>query len=467
MKASLLFLLKLAPLGVLLVAGCAWQPVASLPALQAQLGSRTDARVTWPVTDAERTEVERAVTAILKTDLTPESATQLALFNNRNLRATFEEIGLSQADVVAASRLHNPTFGASVRWPKDRPRGPNVGLSLAADLLDDLLIPLRRRVAQDKLGQTEQRVAHAVLDLAADVKSTFYTVQARQQFRARLASILELNETAADFARRQYEAGNINRLEFMQLQLAAQQSRLELAQAEVQSVGEREKLNRLLGLSGSQIAWKISAELAPPADDRLDESLEETALRQRLDLAVARTQVDLAERALRLKAKTRLLPASINLGVETERETDGSRITGPSLEIALPIFDQGQAELMRLQAEVRRARDLYEGLVIDVLSEVREARETVRAAHATVELYRGTLVPQRQLLLRETLLHYNAMQKSNYELLAAKEQAVITEREAIEAQRHYWIARVQLERAVGGRLSAAPAVRPPNPSSND
>lgn len=460
-------LLKLAPAGVLLVAGCASQPPAALPAVQARLASRMDARVAWPVTDSDRAEVERAVRTILENDLTPESATQLALFNNLTLRAAFEEIGFSQADVVAASRLHNPTLGASVRWPKDRPRGPNVGLSLAADLLDNLLIPLRRRVAQDQLGQTEQRVAHMVLGLAVEVKSAVYSFQAQQQFRARLAAVLEVNEAGADLARRQYEAGNINRLEFAQLQVAPQQSKLELARTDARLIAEREKLNRLLGLSGGQTAWRISSELrAPVASDLLDESLEEIAVRQRLDLAVARTQVDLAERALRLKEKTRLLPASVSMGIETERETDGSRVTGPSLELALPIFDQGQAELMRLRAEVRRARHLYEGLAIDIRSEVREARDNLRAARAIVDYFTRTLLPQRQLLLRETLLHYNAMQKSNYELLAAKEQALLAEREAIEAQRDYWIARAQLERVVGGRLSdALPTQSPGAPAA--
>lgn len=456
MKPSVIILLKAAPFSVLLLAGCASNPAASLPAVQAQLAIRTDARATWPVTTAESAAADRAVADLLRSDLTPDSAAQLALLNNRMLRATFEEIGLSQADLVAASKPHNPTLGASVRWPHDRPRGPNVGVSLAADLLDNLLIPLRRRVAQEQLGQTGQRVAHAVLGLVAEVKSAVFTIQARQQFRARLAAILEVNEAGADLAQRQYDAGNINRLELARLQLTAQQARFELTQTDTQLRAESEKLNRLLGLSGAQTGWKISAELpALPASDPLDEALEEAAIRQRLDLKVAQTQVGLAERALRLKEKTRLLPASVNLGVETERETDGSRLTGPSLEIALPLFDQGQAELMRLQTELRRSRALYEGLAIDVRSEVREAREGVRAARETVDTFARTLLPQRRQLLQETLLHYNAMQKSNYELLAAREQQLVAEREAVEALRDYWIARTQLERALGGQLNGA------------
>jgi cobalt-zinc-cadmium efflux system outer membrane protein len=56
-----------------------------------------------------------------------------------------------------------------------------------------------------------------------------------------------------------------------------------------------------------------------------------------------------------------------------------------------------------------------------------------------------------------------------YQLLAAKQAEINAYREYIETVRDYWIARAELERAVGGRLGApppiaaevAPAVPPP------
>jgi outer membrane protein TolC len=44
------------------------------------------------------------------------------------------------------------------------------------------------------------------------------------------------------------------------------------------------------------------------------------------------------------------------------------------------------------------------------------------------------------------------MQKSNYELLTAKQESLEAERARIEAWRNYWIAQTHLERAVGGSL---------------
>jgi len=446
------------PLLVLLVvAGCATSPPSSLPKVQRALTERGAPAVGWPQSADEQSASDRTVTSILAQELTPDSAVQIALLNNRGLRATLEDLGVAQADLMAAGRLHNPTFAASIRWPDHQPRSPNVGLSLVADLLDDLLIPIRKKVASEQLAQAERRVSHEVLALAAEVKTAALTVQGRRQFRERLAAIGEVNAAGADLAQRQYDAGNINRLELVNQQVLAQEAKLELLRTEAQLRADRERLSRLLGLSGLQTGWKMSDELpALPAQELAFDRVEETAVAQRFDLAAAKSQIALAEAALGLKRKTRFLPASVGVGVETEREVDGSRITGPTLEIGLPIFDQGQADLARLEAERRRALNRYDALASGIRSEARQARDALLTARETADYFESTLLPQRRLLLRETSLHYNAMQKSNYELLAAKERLLVAEREGIGALRDYWIARAELERVTGGVLPVGP-----------
>jgi cobalt-zinc-cadmium efflux system outer membrane protein len=154
----------------------------------------------------------------------------------------------------------------------------------------------------------------------------------------------------------------------------------------------------------------------------------------------------------------------MNLGIDTERNPDGSRVTGPQLEIGLPIFDQGQAEMARLGAELRRAQDIYEALSAEIGSDVRTARDALLAARSAADYYDKTLLPQRELIVHQTLLNYNAMQKNTYELLLAKEQEQMAERGRIEAIRDYWIARVQLEKALGGGLAPAKSIRAGIPS---
>jgi cobalt-zinc-cadmium efflux system outer membrane protein len=458
----------LAAPGLAILAGCATpDPRASLPAVQQQLGSRDKLTVTWPDTAAERSTADATVQTLLQSELTTDTAVQIALLNNRRLRATFADLGVSEADLAAVGRLHNPTFAASVRWPNRAPRGPNVEFSLVADLLDDLLIPLRKKFAREQLDQATRRVAQEVLALAAEVRTAVYTAEAHQLFWARLSVVAEVNAAAADLAQRQFAAGNINQLELAGLQLASSKAQLEVARTDAQFQADREKINRLLGLSSAQAGWKLEAALpALPSEDPPLAQLEDSAVARRIDLSIAKSHAALAGSTYDLKRRTRLLPAGVSLGLDTERESSGDRLTGPRIEFALPIFDQGQADLVRLGAELQRAQANVEALETEIRSEVREAHATLLAARATTETYQRVILPQRKLILRETLLHYNAMQISNYELLTAKEQQLLAERDGLEARRDYWIARVRLETALGGRLpgdTASPAPSPADP----
>ena len=75
---------------------------------------------------------------------------------------------------------------------------------------------------------------------------------------------------------------------------------------------------------------------------------------------------------------------------------------------------------------------------------------------SVAELYTKVLLPQRQKILHDTLLHYNAMQKSSYELLAAKERELVAERGYVEALRNYWIARAERRGSTPGRCVGVP-----------
>ncbi len=453
------------PTTVMLLAGCATSaPQAALPAVQTQLGDRAGLAASWPITQEDRAKADEAVRPLLTSDLTVDSAVQVALLNNRGLRATFEELGLSQAGLAAATRLPNPSFEASLRWPANAPHGPNAEFGLGAPLLEALLLPARRHLAEAQLLQTQYRVSHEVLALVAEVRQAAYELLAQQELRARLATISEVNNAASDVARREFDAGNIPRIELDQMQASAQQTQVDLARADAAIRVARERLNRLLGLSSGQIGWTMPGRLPRlPARDLLPENPEAVAQRQRLDRAALRTQAGLDRQAFDLKRRTQLLPGEVNLGVDTERDPAGGRVTGPRIGVQLPLFDQGQPELARLGAEWRQAQDRVEALSADIGSEVRTARDALNAARQAAEFYQNTLLPQRRAILHETLLQYNAMQKSVYDLLAAKARQQITERESIEALRDYWQARTELERALGQLLPLPPETVPAEP----
>lgn len=437
----------------LLTGGCS-APRASFDRVQETVASRTGQKVHWNRGGAEDAQVDASVQALLRRKLTAETAVQIALLHNQELQARFEEIGIAQADLVEAGLLHNPSFAASFRFPSRPPSGTNIEYSVAQDFLDLLLLPLRKHLAAAQLAQAETRVANEVLQFAAEVKTAFYTAQARQQLLGRLRVIAATNATAAEFTKRLHDAGNTNDLELANQQGSYEQSHLEVAQTELQVQRDRERLNRLLGLGEPDTRWTMDDHLpeVPPGEVSL-RHLETRAVAQRLDLQARRMQLDSLGQALALRTKTRFVPAGIRLGVDTERDPDGQRLTGPTLDLELPIFNQGQGEIARLTAQYRQGQHELEALAIKAQSEVREARDQLVAARELVSYIGKRLLPTRQESLDLTLHQYNFMLKGTYDLLLAKQNEVAAERSYIEAWRDYWIARAELERAVGGSLT--------------
>lgn len=442
-KSKSLYFLAALPL---LLAGCAsTDPKAALEDVDKTVMARTGQQMTGLSNDV--------VNVLLQTNLTAQSAVAIALLNNRSLQAEFEEIGVSQADMAQASRLQNIEIAGTWRFPNRPPSAADIEYSAAGNLLDLLTLPAKKKIAAQNLELTKLRVADKVLQLATAAQTAFYDLQAQQELTNRLATIVEINDAAADFAQRQYNAGNINDLDLNNQQASAEQSHLDLMQAQAQVPMQREQLNRLLGLSGEQINWRIADELPLlPTNEPPLENLESLAVNQRLDLAAAREQVESITAALRLKKHTRFIPG-VTVGVDTERTPDGQRVTGPTLDLELPLFDQGQPAVARLTAEYRQARDNYQALEVNVRSEVRQSRDAVFAARQAAEFSGEHLLPLQAKILHETLLQYNAMQKSSYDLLLAKQREEIVVQEYVTSLRDYWIAHAQLERAVGGRLS--------------
>src|ERR1022692_1008112 len=438
----------------LVIAGCAsTNPKTAFNDVDKTVNSRIGESVQWLHNDPSSNEITKVIEPLLQTNLTASVAVTIALLNNHSLQAEFEEIRISQADVAQASRLKNIEIAGSWRFPDRPPSAADIEYSAAGNLLDLLTMPAKKKMAARNLEQTKLRVANKVLQLAADTQTAFYDLQAQTELVDRLNTILEINAAASDLAQRQFDAGNINELELHNQQAPSIQSQLNLMKAKAEVQAGREHLNRLLGLSGDQINWQIVNELPSLPENELPlENLESLAVSQRLDLAASRSQEEAIAAALRLKQRTRFIPGA-TIGVDTERTPDGQRVTGPTLALEIPIFDQGQPAIAKLAAEFQQAKENYAAKEINVRSEVREARAALLATREAVEYSQKNLLPLRKQILGETLLHYNAMQKNSYDLLAAKDREQNAEQVNVEALRDYWLARVELERAAGGRLT--------------
>ena len=71
----------------------------------------------WDAGSPADDQVKTHVHALEEGVLTPDTAVEIALLRNEGLIATYEELGIAQAELVQAGLLRNPSFGARVRFP--------------------------------------------------------------------------------------------------------------------------------------------------------------------------------------------------------------------------------------------------------------------------------------------------------------------------------------------------------------
>ncbi|MGD2099146.1 MAG: TolC family protein [Desulfobacterales bacterium] len=438
---------------LLFAAGCAQVPKeAGFNDVKGLVGERVDYNLHWNQgTEADR-EVEKAIEELLKNELTPEASVQIALLSSPSLQAIYEEMGITQADVVEAGLLENPVIFGQARFPDKSSEDNNYEFGITQNFLNILMQPARKKLSTIRFEQVKLQVADEVIQMVAEVRKAYFTVLGAKQIRNLRNEIALAAGNSFELARRLHLAGNISDLELATEKAHFEQTRLELARSETALLDAREQLTRLLGLWGERTDWRLPEQLPDlPSDEFPLEQLESMAIENRLDLAAERKAVEALAQALGITINWRWV-GQIEVGISRERDTDRTWVTGPSLAIELPIFNQRQADIARLEAQLRRSQKRLTAQAIEIRSEVRSLRNRLIMQRNIIDHYRRSILPLREQIVDLTLKNYNFMLTGAFDLIMAKQQEFEAYQKYLEAIRDYWNIRADIQRSLGGRL---------------
>jgi cobalt-zinc-cadmium efflux system outer membrane protein len=481
-----------------LCAGCASvNPRPDFERTTALVSERTGADEVYdPAADAL---VQQKVAALLADGLTTDEAGQVALLNNRQLQALFQEIGVSRAEVVQSGLLSNPALGLSLRFP-DGGGLANLGVGFAQQLADLWRIPVRKQIAEAQLEQTILTVARRAVELVTEARVQYCRSIALRRAGQIAAEDLGLVQRSLELAQDRFDAGEVGVLDVnlaranlfdVQLELIVLGRDQDMADAD---------LARVLGLSQNKEPWWLSGRLPDEPLPEMDaEGLLLVAMRQRLDARAAALRVREAEAEIKRQC-LHVLP-EVALGAELERpellappgrkiladtarasarsgqltapdiQTRGERrlensgivdtLLGPTLDITLPIWDQNQAQIAKARYQALQRRKEYEDLLDAVAQEVAQSFAAARAGRKLVEFYRDQALPLAQQNVEAARRAYQAGEQSIVALIDAQKALIAQRREYLNAQRDFAIALAELERAVGGHLrTEVPTTQP-------
>jgi len=335
--------------------------------------------------------------------ITLEQAIQLALQQNHNLLAARTTIQQNEAEEVTANLRPDPVLmGDSQFLPIFQPS------TFSADYLDNTAqfdVGLsylfergkkrqnRLQTAKDQTAVTRSLVADNERTLTFSVATDFINVELAESTLELANQDLKSFQETVDITEARYKAGNIGLDDFLKMKLQLLQFQTDVAQARLARVQGLSDLRQLLGYSQVSADYDVAGSFDyQPMKGGL-EDLQATALTSRPDLRAAQQGIAEANSAFRLQKAIgkRDVTGQIDythLGYLNNVSLFGS--------MQLPIFDRNQGEIKRAGFAITQAQEQALYANGQVLTDVKDAYEGLKANDEVVGLYRSGYLDNAQ-----------------------------------------------------------------------
>jgi outer membrane protein TolC len=441
------------------LAACAlFSPDGGMSAVQETAAVEVGKDVVKETSDFDAALVGDRVRRLLGRTLTADAAVQIALLNNKGLQASYNELGISEAQYVQASLPPNPTFflGKTVA-----PNGIAFTEAVIGNLYALITLPARRDIAETQFQAAQLRAIEATLRLAANVRRQYWRAVAAQELVRLLNEERRSAEASADFAKALGQSGGMNKLDQSRDFAFYAEVSARLADARVQEKVEHERLARLMGLWDRGSIYTLPARL-PPLPAKLASSglIEARAMERRVDLRLARVDLELFAKKLGLTQATRYINAFALAPVRDFEKTvptgespgalDRANRYGLQISFDIPIYDFGEARTRDAQETYIQSANLLAEKAVNVRSEVREAFIAYKGAFEVARLYQAQVEPLQSEILKQSLLQTNTMQTDVFVLVQDARNRILAYVAALNTRRDFWIADTDLGAAIIG-----------------
>ncbi|MBS0555447.1 MAG: TolC family protein [Proteobacteria bacterium] len=414
---------------------------------------QTGSEVRWLRSDPEREAMRTEVDRLLAQPLAIDDAVRIALGYSPAFQSLLAEAAVASADATGSARIGNPVFTFERLFRSGAEgREIDIGRSLGISLFDLLFLPARLEQAEFRQQQTRLQSSITLLSTVTEVRQAWVDAIAARQVARYREEVATAAGTAAELARRMQATGNFSRLQRAREQALAAEETANLIRARQNATAAREALIQRLGLTPSQAqALRLPDQLPALPEAPMDEATAGAALLEnRLDVRIARTDLDRTAKSLGLTRVTSVVNGLHVAGVRNS-ETGESSQRGFEIELPLPLFDFGDAARAGGEARYLAAFNRTLELASNASSQVRVAYEGYRSAYDLARHYRNEVVPLRQNITEESVLQYNGMLIGVFELLAAARSQSASAVQAIEAERDFWRAEAALKASLLGQ----------------
>lgn len=356
-----------------------------------------------------------AQSAAIPTEITLGQAVELALARNPALMAARNGIEMAEADAVSAGLRPNPEISVeSESYPYFRsdpgPFFSNQEITARFDY--EIQTKRRLRLGTDAAKLFVQREAAVFNDVARrlrqDVQEAFYGVLLAESNRALAEAILDQTDQVIALNRTRFAEGEISGLELTRIEVERLRFADDLFQVRLELRNAKAALLALLNAPDLGLDLQVQGDLNSIPDlgmpfDATGADALRMAIEMRPDLQAAVAEVESS--IARNRFQRAISAPNITVGGGYKRDGPDHSLVA-EVSVPLTIFDRNQGGILRSEAEMRQAENLFAAARNQVALEVRQAYNAVEVTRERVEYLQSQQVKQAEEAVAVTLQAY-------------------------------------------------------------
>jgi cobalt-zinc-cadmium efflux system outer membrane protein len=387
-----------------------------------------------------------------------EEAIQMALQHNHNLLAMRSTIQQSQAEEITANLRPDPVLlGDALFLPFFQPSDFNSSfLSNSAEF--DLGVSYlfergkkrqhRLEAAKDQTAVATSQVADDERTLTFDVAQDFIDVELAESTLDLAQQDLSSFQNTVTISQAQYQAGDISEDDLLKIKLQMLQFQTDVSQARLGTVQGLSDLRQLIGYESVPADYDVAGQFEYQQVAGNLEDFQMAALQKRPDLRAAQQGVTAANSQYTLQKAIGKRDVTAQVNYTHVSEANTASIFG---QIQLPIFDRNQGEIARAGYAINQAQQQEQYTNDQVLTDVRDAYESLRSNEEIVGLYRSGYLDEAQQDRDISEYAYRRGAASLLDFLDAERSYRATQLAYRQSLASYLLSLEQLREAVGTR----------------
>jgi len=396
-----------------------------------------------------------------------------ALANNPGLKVAAARVAVIEARTPQAGALEDPMFqarswGVPLRRPWDLNQSQNM-LMVSQALPGPGKRKLADRIARHDVSISRDDLEVMKRDVQLQVRKAFYDLLRNRDELLLHDRQVALARQSFDAARIKYTVGKVPQQDPLKAQIVLTRLLEHLVMLDEQGAMARAQLNTLLGRNPTEPLRVVGAYASL---DRLPElaELERTAVENRPELAVLRQSVQQGDDKLALARKAYVPDFQVGAGYmlgPTGMEFRNGYMA--EFSMSLPWLNQRKhdSQIAEADAEIGVRNAELNSKRAAVRQEIQEALIRVRSAKRLVDLYRTTLAPQVETVLKSTTAAYQSDRTDFLNLVDSQNMALDVRSAYYRSLADLDTRLSELERAAGAPITRSSRGKPNDKQRKD